>query len=177
MFTGMVDQLKGKLFSPASGPSQCLLSSDLPLTSISQANASDYGFLGSSTWLGTSEVASNTVMTVMYFKNADAVHSYSQSPLHLEAWSWWNKDAARVQNLSIFHELYQVPSGNYESIYANIAPTLLAETSYARDDGLYASPVVAAKGLLRSSKGRMSRSDGRDTRDVKFNGVELVTDA
>ncbi|UKZ78294.1 Endoglucanase-5 [Trichoderma virens FT-333] len=67
---------------------------------------------------------------------------------------------------SIMHEVYQIPARKWESIFVNYHPTGLGATTYKIDvDGQrkWTSPLVdASRGLLRSSKGRMSLSEGND---------------
>ena len=108
----------------------------------------------------------NANLTVCYFKSPDHVHRFALSEIHREGWNWWSKELSG-KPISIYHELYQVPSGNWETIYANMAPTLAAAT-YTKITGpkgetAWQSPIVQAKtGLLKSSRGRMSRSDGKE---------------
>lgn len=127
-----------------------------------QMNAEEHGFLGQSSWFGSHHNSNNATLTVMYFKSQEDVHKYALGPLHRRTWEWWNKAIAGKKNISIYHELYQVPSGNYESIYANMQPILAAATMHpiTKKDGekAWMSPMVdARKGILKSSKGRMSR--------------------
>lgn len=100
----------------------------------------------------------------MYFKNADYVHAFAEGPLHRDAFNWWNKVVATHPHLVIFHELYQVPRGYWESVYVNTAPLGVAETMHhvaekeGEEEERWMSPVVdARKGVLKSSAGRMGR--------------------
>ncbi|GAB7346249.1 hypothetical protein MBLNU457_4978t1 [Dothideomycetes sp. NU457] len=128
-----------------------------------KAQAEEYGFLGSTTWTGNDRSSCNTLMTVMYFRNADDVHRYAHSPLHTKAWSWYYKTIGPVGNISIFHEIYQVSKGAWEAIYANMAPMGLGATQFKLDDGSYKGPLVdATKGVMRSARGRMAKTKGAD---------------
>ncbi|KAJ9624523.1 hypothetical protein H2203_005258 [Taxawa tesnikishii (nom. ined.)] len=115
----------------------------------------------------------NASLVVMYFKNVSYVHKYAESPLHRHAVNHWNKELVKkYPHLSIYHELFQVPRGNWESIYENCPPLGLAATKHAvrgKGEGEgegeaeveWMSPVVdARRGILSTSKGRMS---GRDS--------------
>lgn len=69
----------------------------------------------------------------------------------------------KYPHFSIYYELFHVPKGNWESIYANCHPIGLAATKHAvkgkQGEGAveWMSPVVdAKKGVLSTSKGRMS---------------------
>ena len=76
-----------------------------------------------SAWLGCSDLTSNESMTVSYWRSVDQLHDYAQGPLHREAWNWWNKTVKQHPYLSISHEIFSVPKGNWETIYANYHPT------------------------------------------------------
>lgn len=116
----------------------------------------------------------NNVMNVMYFKNSDYVHTFAQGQLHRDGLNWWNKTVHQYPHLSIYHELYQVPKGHWESIYVQAAPTGVAATlhhvaapSHISEKGdmeageqgsVWMSPIVdARKGVLKNSAGRMGR--------------------
>ncbi|PNS17142.1 hypothetical protein CAC42_7196 [Sphaceloma murrayae] len=146
-----------------------------------EASPHDTGFLGASLWLGTERASNAANMTIMYFRSAADVHAYAHGPVHREAWDWWYKNLDQLKEVGIYHELYEVPSGNYESIYDQFPPMLAGATQHRVDkEGLegkteeWQSPIVdARKGPLRSSKGRMARSTGGD--NVKY-GTEAEGD-
>lgn len=135
-----------------------------------KADPEKHGLLGTSAWTGTEREASPAVMLVMYFKSAADVHRYAHGELHRKGWTWWYNNIKDLGEISIFHELYEVPSGNYETIYDHMPPMLAAATQHKlnikTDQGVqaaYMNPSVdARKGLLKSSRGRMSRSNGAD---------------
>ena len=136
-----------------------------------EERSEEFGFLGATDWMGAARESRNTTLNVMYFKSYQGVHAYAQSQLHREAWNWYNNDLAKDGQFGIFHELYQVPSGNWETVYANIQPTGLSSTMHqvTNEEGnkVWMTPIVdASKGLLKSSRGRMSRSDGKDTENL-----------
>ena len=94
------------------------------------------------------------------------MQKYAHSEGHRKGWDWYTKNKKRYPHLSIYHEMYHVPKGHWETIYENshitgLHTTTQAYTDAATGEKLWASPVVdASKGFLRSSAGRMSRSKG-----------------
>lgn len=121
--------------------------------------------------MGTERSSSNSTMTVLYFRSADRVHDYAQGPLHREAWNWWNKEIVKKYNhLSIYHELFHVPAGHWESIYVNNPAIGLARTRHAvrspeleEKEVRWMSPVVdASRGVLKTSAGRMTKTMGTE---------------
>jgi hypothetical protein len=99
------------------------------------------------------------------------LHRFAHDPLHRAAWSFWNGIAASHPHLQIWHELFDVPAGHYESVYANSSPSMLAATTvpvYSTKASSSSStawvPVAvdASSGSLRTSRGRLGRSDGAD---------------
>lgn len=107
-------------------------------------------------------------MNVMYFRHADDVHAFATGSLHREALNWWNKTVAQYPYLGTYHELYHVPKGQWESVYAQCKPMGVADTLHytnnkisadgSEDRGVWMSPVVdARKGVLKNSAGRMGK--------------------
>jgi hypothetical protein len=132
-----------------------------------EAKASNYGFLGGSDWIANGERSTgNELMAVMYFKTSEGLHKYATDPQHREAWNWWNKTFHKYPHLSIWHEMYVAPAGHWETIYVNSKPLLLAASSVGvKTEGgeKFVSPIVdASRGVLKSSRGRMTLSDGNE---------------
>lgn len=140
-----------------------------------EENAEEYGFLGMSCWASsTQRETQNEMMNVVYFKNYDGLHKFAHGKAHREPWRWYNSMATKIPHLSIWHEAYVVPKGNWEAMYVNSHINHLAATSYKITDSegktKWASPVVdATKGLLRTSQGRMSRSDASENNSYAKN--------
>ncbi|KAK5716596.1 hypothetical protein LTR15_009487 [Elasticomyces elasticus] len=129
------------------------------------AHAEEFGFLGMTNWTNAADrPTANESLQVCYFKNVEGLHAFAHSQYHRAGWDWWNKGYTKFPHLSIYHETYQVPKGAWENIYINSHASGITSTtsSYVdRDTGktMWASPVVdASKGLLKTSAGRMSRS-------------------
>jgi len=133
-----------------------------------ERDAEKYGFLGSSDWIANGERATgNEIMTVMYFKTSEGLHAYAHGELHRKAWNWWNATYKEHPHISIWHEMYIVPAGHWETIYVNTRPLLMGATTFPikSKDGAtkWVSPIVHAwTGPLKSSRGRLTMTDGQD---------------
>lgn len=132
-------------------------------------HADEFGFLGMTSWLNSSDRTTNSeILEVCYFRSVEGLHKFAHSQYHRPAWDWWNKHVKNFPHLSIFHETYHVPKGNWESIYVNSHVSGINATTHKYTDEMtgkemYASPAVdASKGLLRTSAGRMSRSNATE---------------
>jgi hypothetical protein len=126
-----------------------------------QANSEKYNFLGASRWNASSEeAAGNSVMHVIYFHTLEGLRTFSHDTIHREAWNWWNGIVGKNPHLAIWHELYVAPKGHWENIYINTKPLLIGATSFpvkTEEGKKWISPVVfAGKGMLKSSRGRMT---------------------
>jgi hypothetical protein len=76
--------------------------------------------LGATSWLGIGERSTaNQLMFATYFRTLEDVHAYAHSPLHREAWGWWNNITKSHPHLSIMHEVYQASKNHSENIYIN----------------------------------------------------------
>lgn len=134
------------------------------MTKFLEDNAVEHGFLGSNGYIGAGRSSNNTFLSVMYFKNSDYVHMFADTQSHRDGLNWWNKVVATHPHLSIFHELYQIPRGYWESVYVQVPPVGAAATMHNvpqkdGEDEKWMSPVVdARKGVLRTSAGRMGRN-------------------
>jgi hypothetical protein len=137
------------------------------MTKEVEKKAAEYDYLGSQHWVSEGQRATgNEVMSVMYFKTSEGLHKYAHGPLHREGWNWWNKTEAQHAHLGIWHEIFVAPKGHWESIYINSQPLGLGATTFpvkTESGVVWQNPLVdASKGVLRSSKGRMTLSDGTD---------------
>ncbi|KLJ11854.1 hypothetical protein EMPG_13001 [Blastomyces silverae] len=124
--------------------------------------AENSGYLGSSTWTSTEDSAANEIMTVMYFRDFESLHKYAHGPLHIQGVKYWSSVVKDCPHVSIYHETYVVPPGQWENIYQNSRPTGLSATSFpvrtAQGNGEleWMSPVVdARKDSLRGMAGRI----------------------
>ncbi|PGH03646.1 hypothetical protein GX51_03910 [Blastomyces parvus] len=92
----------------------------------------------------------------------ESLHKYAHGPLHIQTVKYWSKIVKDCPHVSIFHETYVVPPGQWENIYTNSRPTGLGATSFAvrtaqgNGETEWMSPVVdASKGALRGMAGRI----------------------
>lgn len=124
----------------------------------------EFGLLGMTSWTNSAaRKTQNELMNVGYFKTVEGIHDFAHSDYHMKAWKWWNANVKQWPHMSIWHEIYHVPKGHFESVYVNSHISGLPSTRVKTDDGLWASPIVdASKGLLKTSAGRMSRSDAKE---------------
>ncbi|RJE23450.1 hypothetical protein PHISCL_04208 [Aspergillus sclerotialis] len=131
------------------------------LTQLAE-NANEYGYLGYSNWLeNNARTNNNQVMIACYFRTIEDLHAYAHSPLHREAWNWWNSLTKSRPYLAINHEVYQSPKKHWENIYINCHPSGI--NAMVRTEEGWTRPIVdARRGGMRSQTGRMSRSAGDD---------------
>nr|POE46774.1 monooxygenase [Quercus suber] len=132
-----------------------------------EANAEEFGFLGMTSWLNTDNRTSKSeLMQVGYFRTTEDLHKFAHSEYHMKGWTWWNRHVKQYPHISIWHETYHVPKGHWESIYINSHAGGITSTTHRYLDKvtgreMWASPIVdASRGLLKTSAGRMSRSQG-----------------
>ncbi|KAK8029880.1 hypothetical protein PG993_011171 [Apiospora rasikravindrae] len=123
------------------------------------------GFLCQTTFLAANETYTGSQMMMLcYFRSAADAHAFAHGPLHREAWTWWYQITKSHPHLSIRHELYDVPPGNWENIFVNSHPTGLGGMNMpVRCKGGWTRPLFDASKLsLRTTKGRLGHSDGTD---------------
>ena len=136
------------------------------------SHAEDFGFLGATSWLNAStRTTQNETLTVCYFQTVEGLHKFAHAEEHMKGWMWWNRHVKQWPHMSIYHETYHVPKGNWETIHVNSHVSGLPSARVRTEDGLWACPMVdARRGLLKTSAGRMARSqagehDGLAERD------------
>ena len=139
------------------------------MTNDLETHAEEFGYLGQTSWLNSNNRHTNSeIMQVCYFRTVEGLHNFSHSQYHRNGWNWWNKNFKQFSHMSIFHETYHVPKGHWESIYVNSHQSGINATTHKYIDEetgkeMYASPIVdASKGLLKTSAGRMSRSNATE---------------
>jgi hypothetical protein len=133
-----------------------------------EQHADEFGFLGMTSWTSLNDGEINNMLSMNgYFKSVDGLHRFAHSEYHREGWDWWNRIVKSHPHLSIFHEVYHAPKGHWENIYINspragITTSWQSFTDYqGSGKKAWASPVVdASRGLLKTSAGRMARSEG-----------------
>lgn len=127
-----------------------------------EARADEVGLLGISQYNNAASTKKNAeIVTIMYFKsNADAVR-YATSPLHREAWDWYNRVVKQYPHLGIWHELFEAPAGSWETVYKNTEPTGFATSKHKVVDKegneQWISPIVdATRGKTATTAGRVA---------------------
>ncbi|KIW89596.1 uncharacterized protein Z519_09752 [Cladophialophora bantiana CBS 173.52] len=126
------------------------------------------GFMGMSTWINGGERSTgNELATISYWRSVEDIHNFALSPIHRDAWNWWNDTVSKHKHIGIMHEIFALPERQgWEGIYINYHPTGLGMTTRpvaASEKGgekLWINPIVdASRGVYRTSRGRMSRGD------------------
>ncbi|KIX95309.1 uncharacterized protein Z520_08826 [Fonsecaea multimorphosa CBS 102226] len=123
------------------------------------------GFLGMSTWLSAGERSTgNEAATISYWRSVEDIHNFALSPIHRDAWNWWNDTVSKHKDIGIMHEIFALPEHHgWEGIYVNYHPTGLGMTTRSVGSGgkkMWINPIVdASRGVYRTSRGRMSRGD------------------
>ena len=133
--------------------------------------------MGMSNWVaGGERAASNETTTISYWRSIEDIHQFALSPLHLEAWNWWNKTLSSHSQVGIMHEIFEIPKRNgWEGIYINYHPTGLAATTRLVNDSEkgegpveWVNPIIdARRGVYRSSRGRMAKGDAEGSSNEK----------
>jgi hypothetical protein len=145
-------------------------------------NCPHFAVLGQSSWSNADSNSTPEFLSISYWRSIEELHAFAQSPLHREAWAWWNRTLKEHDFIAIYHEVYAVDSQKWESIYINCQPTGLGATSYLKKGdklvtGVVAdewiSPVVdASKGKLRTMLGRINRRTGSEHENYGKNPYE-----
>ena len=106
-FDSMLYQLQSNFFSPIR------LSAYQYSIVQTEKTGDQFGFLGATRYIGCNERATNNdIMSMLFFKTADGLRDFAHSPIHREAWQWWNASLKSHPHLSIWH-------GNQYSCCAN----------------------------------------------------------
>ncbi|OLN85830.1 hypothetical protein CCHL11_09923 [Colletotrichum chlorophyti] len=127
--------------------------------------ASEYGLYHSSTWLSADDKRGNTLMTVYYFRDVDGLHRFAHDPIHRKGWDWYNRTKEQYPWIGIFHETFVTGPQQYETIYANMKPTLLGAASLECEDEqtkekAWVNTLVSCDvGPLRSQMRRMGKTN------------------
>ncbi len=100
------------------------------------------GLLGFANWFG------RTTMLVSYWRSAEDVQRFASDPSapHAEAWRRFVRRIGNSGDIGVWHELYSVTPGSYESVYLNMPEFGLGA----------AGRHVAVTDGLRTSKQRMA---------------------
>lgn len=93
-----------------------------------------------------------TVMTVQYWRSFDHLDAYAHAKdkAHLPAWAAFNRAVGGNGAVGVFHETYSVRAGEFECVYVNMPPMLMAK----------AGEIVSATGTRESARGRLRAGAG-----------------
>ncbi|WP_042460031.1 DUF4188 domain-containing protein [Neobacillus dielmonensis] len=78
-------------------------------------NQEELGFLSMESFFGL-----RTTIMIQYWRSIDDLLSYARNEKHLTAWKNFNTKVGNNDAVGIYHETYQVTSGEYEAIYGNM---------------------------------------------------------
>ena len=81
-----------------------------------EAKHEEFGYLGATATVGLSSSSRNTNANLMYFRTKKQLMEYAHSPLHMQAWRYYDSIAKSHPHIAIYHETYQVDPGNYASV-------------------------------------------------------------
>lgn len=121
-----------------------------------EQNPVDYGFLGVSTYNSAGDTTKPELTSIMYFRSMEHVHKFVASKSHRAGWDWWNH--AKVENITISHEVYDVPKGNWENVYVNAKPygfgmcTAVNEVGLANGLQLLLLMLLSLRGMKSSGR-------------------------
>ncbi|KAM7186156.1 hypothetical protein V8F33_011995 [Rhypophila sp. PSN 637] len=142
-----------------------------------ESSDDDFGCLGISSWQAVDEGESHsTMLSVYYFRDMDGLNRFAHDAVHRKAWDYYAKefytkqtdgvDGWKGRHIGVYHEAFYAPPGMWETIYANMQPTMLGRAMAPvknQDTGKtewVGTLVDARHKALRSQWGRMGRSVG-----------------
>lgn len=128
----------------------------------------EYGLLSASHW---QPAPSNgqTSMAVYYFRDVESLHKFAHDPVHRRYWDAFV--ALKKPYVGVFHELFEVPAGNWESTYLNCQPVSLGAATVPIEDPVdgskkWANVLVSARNpVLRSMWSRMGRHQNGEQKE------------
>jgi fumagillin biosynthesis monooxygenase len=90
-----------------------------------------FGCLGYSSWRASERAKNNTIVTIYYFRNLEGLHAFAHDEVHMEVWKWYEQFTRKLgfTHLGVFHEVFVSAPGQYETVYRNMPPVLMAAGS------------------------------------------------
>lgn len=105
------------------------------MTKELEADATKYGYLGSTTWINQSDrVTGNEQMIIVYFKSLHHLHEYAHGERHTDTMLWWSRNADKMKHIGIMHEVSAAPKNGWEGIYINYRK-FKEHSAFLRDAG------------------------------------------
>lgn len=76
-------------------------------------------------------LSGRVVAVVQYWRSADHLERYAHSQRHAHRgfWKWFNRAVKDDGDVGLWHELYRVKAGEYETSYVNMPPYGLARAT------------------------------------------------
>lgn len=127
------------------------------------------GFLGQTTFNRTDAKGAPETVLISYWDSTEALWAFAHSDVHKEGWLWWEKTIKENGYVGINHEVFEADAKNWENIYANFQPTMMAATTHVVKGGKIEGGVVDDKwisGLVGAARGPLARSSGRMGRPI-----------
>ncbi|KXS17222.1 hypothetical protein M427DRAFT_154012 [Gonapodya prolifera JEL478] len=114
-----------------------------------------WGYLGSESYLGM-DTNGPSICNVIYWRSFDHLTTFARSrdSRHFPAWKFLMEHGRKNPAVGFWHESYMVKAGQYENIYANMAPMGLGNCLHTE--------TLPAKGHMSSAKGRAGMTKGED---------------
>ena len=78
-------------------------------------NKDELGFLSMESYFGL-----RTTVMIQYWRSTEDLLAYAKNEKHLTAWKNFNKKIGNNDAVGIYHETYELKTGNYESVYGNM---------------------------------------------------------
>ena len=122
------------------------------------------GFLGQTNWERKDENGAREFNFISYWRTIEDLHDYAHSPLHREAWLWWEKTLKENNCIGINHEIFQADGGQWETVYANWQPNGLGASTVLRKGDIFQNGVVGEQWitpLVNAQKGKLAKSSAR----------------
>jgi len=122
-----------------------------------EADPEKWGFYGSTNYT-SSNIRVDLGLTVQYWRSQDHLNAYARQHMakHFPAMIWSSKMMKLSDHIGFWHESFKVHAGEYEAIYINCPQILLGK----------AGTLVKAQGSLRTARGRLGVTDGKDLDDA-----------
>jgi hypothetical protein len=95
-------------------------------------------------------------MVVQYWRTTEQLIAYARnaSNQHAHPWTKVMKKSRETADYGVWHEMYIVKEGNYETVYVNMPPLLLGNC--------LETEIIPIQGKNNTAAGRAGLSDGTD---------------
>jgi hypothetical protein len=118
-------------------------------------------------------------MHVFYFQSMEGLHKFAHGTAHRAGWDWWNRTAKEHPELSMMHELYEVPAGNWENIYLNYWPAgfgkLCQQVQMLKWDLLFSNVNIGSSKFPIRKTGSTSYENVKDDLDESSDKMQWIS--